>query len=376
MRDTLLVVDDDVFMHAMYDNALGETYRLVAAENAADAWMLADAEKPQLIILDVEMPGMNGYDICRRFKDADATAAIPVIFVSAKDELEDRLKGFDAGGEDYVIKPFDAATLEAKVALLLKSAAERQNLKSTIAYASTTAMTAMTSLGEMGVLIEALRNFNACADAAALAGSALGALAQFGLQGAVQVRTGADELTLTSKGEASPLEVSVISQMARMERIVQFKAKLSITYEHASLLVDNLPLDDPDRCGRLRDHLAILVEAINVRARTIAAESQTRRQDEAIARAVNRMVETLGVIDIAQRESNVATQVASHRMNESVANILHGIAISEGQEQTVIACVDAGIESILQAQASQGDLQDRLSAIVNELKALREGGAE
>ena len=62
-------------------------------------------------------------------------------------------------------------------------------------------------------------------------------------------------------------------------------------------------------------------------------------------------------------------------MNESVANILHGIAISEGQEQTVIACVDAGIESILQAQASQGDLQDRLSAIVTELKALREGSA-
>ena len=371
MPDTLLVVDDDVFMHAMYENALGESYRLVAAENAADAWMLADAEKPQLIILDVEMPGMNGYDICRRFKDAEATAAIPVIFVSAKVELEDRLKGFDAGGEDYVIKPFDAATLEAKVALLLKSAAERQNLKSTIAYASTTAMTAMTSLGEMGVLIEALRNFNACADAAALAESALAALAQFGLQGAVQVRTGAAELTLTSKGEASPLEVSVISQMARMERIMQFKTKLSITYEHASLLVENLPIDDPDRCGRLRDHLAILVEGINVRARAITAESHARRQDDAIARTVNRIVETLDVIDIAQRESNVATQIASHRMNESVANILHGIAISEEQEQTVTGCVDAGIESILQAQASQSDLQDRLSAIVTELKALR-----
>ena len=120
-KASVLVVDDDDFMHEMFVEALGKTYRVIPAESGADSLMLAQNECTDVIILDVEMPGMDGYEICRRLKKMDAAAGVPVIFVSAHDGIEDRLKGYEAGGEDYIIKPFDQQELEAKVAQLLKA---------------------------------------------------------------------------------------------------------------------------------------------------------------------------------------------------------------------------------------------------------------
>ena len=128
-KASILVVDDDDFMQEMFAEALNKNYRIIQTDSGADSLFLAQKERPDLIILDVEMPGMDGYETCRRLKKIDATADVPVIFVSAHDKIEDRLKGYEAGGEDYIIKPFDPQELETKVAQLLKSALEHAGIK-------------------------------------------------------------------------------------------------------------------------------------------------------------------------------------------------------------------------------------------------------
>ena len=73
------------------------------------------AEKPDLILLDVMMPGMDGYEVCRRLKDIPATRDIPVIFLTAKTEEAEEEKGFDVGAVDYIHKPFSAPIVLARV---------------------------------------------------------------------------------------------------------------------------------------------------------------------------------------------------------------------------------------------------------------------
>jgi len=85
------------------------------ATNGEDALVVAERELPDLILLDVMMPGIDGYDTCRRLKVNDRTAPIPVIFVTAKDRADDLSKGFEAGGVDYVTKPIDPVELAARV---------------------------------------------------------------------------------------------------------------------------------------------------------------------------------------------------------------------------------------------------------------------
>lgn len=366
----VLAVDDDFFMRNMIEDVLGESYQIITAENGADALMLAQAEPPVMILLDVEMPGMDGYETCRQLKLEDATASVPVIFVSALDQPEERLKGYEVGGDDYVIKPFDPHELKAKLTHLLDMISERTRLKEMASYATNTAMTAMTSMSEMGALLESLKKFNASMDERELAEAVLSGLSLYSLSGVVQIRTPEKTLSLSAQGEASPLEVSVIDHMTSMDRIVHFKSRMSIHYPHVAMLVNNMPEEDPDRCGRLRDHLAMLVEGAEMRAAGIVAENESRRRGVAIERMIARVTGALNEIDSSQRQNRMEIRVAFSALTDEMEKALLRVALTREQEDLLTAIVTNGIEDILNVQSAEADLQNKLSAIIREMKEI------
>ena len=112
----ILVVDDTPVNISVITGALKDTYRTKVATSGAKALTIAAAdEKPDLILLDVMMPEMDGYEVCRRLKADPATREIPVIFLTAQTEAEDETRGFEAGAVDYVHKPFSPAVVKARV---------------------------------------------------------------------------------------------------------------------------------------------------------------------------------------------------------------------------------------------------------------------
>ena len=116
----VLVVDDHTFSRMVACELLAlEGYKVLEAENGAAAIDLVLAENPDLILLDVMMPGMDGYEVCRRLKADDHTRLIPVVFVTALDDRQARLRGIEAGGDDFLIKPFDQLELSARVKSLV-----------------------------------------------------------------------------------------------------------------------------------------------------------------------------------------------------------------------------------------------------------------
>ncbi len=374
-RECIFVVDDDSFMHDMFADALGERYRIISAESGEDALLLAQTkDRPSLIIMDVEMPGIDGYETCRRFKALDATNGVPVIFVSSHDEIEERIKGYEAGGEDYIIKPFNTQELAAKVAQLLKAVSERANLKEMVNYATSTAMSAMTSIGEMGALIESVKKFSATTDDQELAVAVLAGLANYGLDGVVQIRMPERVITLTKQGEASALEVSVINHMSKMDRISSFKNRMSVHYQHVTMLVTNMPVDDLDRCGRLRDHLAMLVESADMKVSGIIAENKTKRlgaaveRGAAIERAVTNITRTLVEVDAAQRQRQVSTARIVNEFTYEMEMAYLRVGLSDSHEKFMTGVLQSGIDKILEAQSKEVDIQDKMTSIIRELK--------
>jgi putative two-component system response regulator len=114
---TLLVVDDEPSNLAAMESALSDDYPLLLfARNGAEALETAFLHLPSLVLLDVQMPGMNGYEVCRRFKADPRTEAIPVIFITAMSNMDDEEEGFAAGGVDYILKPFSRPILKARIA--------------------------------------------------------------------------------------------------------------------------------------------------------------------------------------------------------------------------------------------------------------------
>ncbi len=111
----LLIVDDEPANLAILRRILKNDYSLMLARGGAEALELADKHRPSLILLDIQMPGMDGYAVCRALKANPATEAIPVIFVTTLSELGNEEAGFDAGCVDYLNKPVHAGIVRARV---------------------------------------------------------------------------------------------------------------------------------------------------------------------------------------------------------------------------------------------------------------------
>lgn len=367
-KNSMLVVGADVTTREIIDEVLGKRYSIHIAESGEDALVLVETERPDAIILDMEISDMNGYESCRRIKEIEA--AIPVIFVSSLDSNEERLKSYEAGGADYITKPFYPPELEAKVTYLLWMASERATLKERASYATSTAMTAMTSMGEMGTLLEALKNFGSCSDYKSLVTTMLNSLSQYGLNGAAQIRSQEGAITINHYGEATPLEISVMGQMARMGRIMQFKSRMSIAYPHVSLIVNDMPVEDADRSGRLRDHLAMLVEGAEARFQGIEAAIESQKRGKAIELVVSRISEALKDIDIHQRQGRTETIMAFAALNEDVEKALLRLALTQAQDEYISTIIRDGTERIMEAQYAETNIQDKLTGIINELKEI------
>jgi two-component system, sensor histidine kinase and response regulator len=126
----ILIVDDipaniQLLSQVLIENGY-KVRKLISGQRALKA---VELQAPDLILLDIKMPGMDGYEVCRQLKASEATCAIPVIFISALDDVFDKVKGFEAGGADYIIKPFEPVEVLARVSAQLKMQRLQQQLR-------------------------------------------------------------------------------------------------------------------------------------------------------------------------------------------------------------------------------------------------------
>ena len=118
---TILLVDDEpVQMRAMVAELTALGFETLIARDGVDGLRKAERGRPDLILLDIRMPGWDGYEICRRLKTSPATRAIPVIFLTALGETAEKLQGFQAGCVDYITKPFDQREVLARISAHLQ----------------------------------------------------------------------------------------------------------------------------------------------------------------------------------------------------------------------------------------------------------------
>ena len=119
-KGKILVVDDEIYIVLILDVSLGmEGYEVVTALDGEQAIEKANSEHPDLIVLDIMMPKLDGYETCKRLKADDATRGIPVILLSAKGRNIDQKIGFEVGADDYITKPFSPRKLVERINAIL-----------------------------------------------------------------------------------------------------------------------------------------------------------------------------------------------------------------------------------------------------------------
>jgi sigma-B regulation protein RsbU (phosphoserine phosphatase) len=119
----VLIVDDAKTNIDILVEALRDEYKLSVALDGAAALLSVEKNQPDLVLLDIVMPGLDGYEVCRRLRAQESTRELPIMFLSSLEDVRDKTRGFEAGGNDYLTKPFEVLEVKARVRSLLKAKA-------------------------------------------------------------------------------------------------------------------------------------------------------------------------------------------------------------------------------------------------------------
>ncbi len=118
-KKTILIVDDEPHIVELIELSLGDEYEYFVAKNGKEALAIVEKNRPDLVLLDIMMPGMDGFEVCRRLKGNQASKNLVIAMLSAKKEDHDILNGIDQGAIAYITKPFKPIELQEKVKELL-----------------------------------------------------------------------------------------------------------------------------------------------------------------------------------------------------------------------------------------------------------------
>lgn len=381
----VFIVEDAEPARRLLETALSADYAVETFPTAEDcmARVSEPALMPNLFLLDVDLPGINGFDLCRQIHQMNGGDTVPVIFVSALDDLESRLEGYKAGGSDFVVKPYKIAEIRQKVEVAQRLVQRESMLHLRVAEANSMACTVMSSLGEYAGLLNFLRELNYCEHERALAEAFLGLLAVYQLRGAIQLRLRGNRCTFSPEGENRPLEESVIAKVSEMGRIVEFKQYAAYNYDRVSILINNMPLADPDTCGRIRDNLCIAAESIETKLNALEtastvqqlqvqqAQMQRARTQSDIGDLVEALQQTIEHFNEKYTRAQHSMATLSTELQGKLLASFAYLGLNEAQEGELLSMVHDKISAIAQLYNFSAETQQVLAEISERLRVMQ-----
>ena len=356
----ILVIDDSPEDIQFVMENLKDEFAILAATSGQKGLELAAKEpKPDVILMDVVMPEMDGYETCRRLKENPETKDIDIIFVSANETTEEKLAGYDAGGSDYLIKPVQPKELIQKVKLAISNKQAREEVANDKDMAFKTAMTAMTSAGEQGIVLEFLRNSFAINNVKDLAHRLVESTSSYELNNAVQLRTDNEVVNFGSTDPLPPLEADLLTGLKDKGRIIEKDKRAIFNFAGVSVLIKNMP-DDDDKRGRLRDHLAILYEGA-------AAKLDSLNLRQQIARVVEDSHQAFQAIEVEQKAHKKFSQQIMDDMLQDLEAAFMSWGLNEDQEASLVNVVQTGVGKSLDNFEKGLDIDEQMRSIIQRM---------
>ncbi|MBH0019345.1 response regulator [Pseudoalteromonas sp. SWXJ133] len=368
----ILAVDDEPFNLEIIDEILEELdFELQVATSGPECLNMVEGYMPQVILLDVSMPQMNGYEVCKALKANPNTAHIIVMFVSARGTVEERMEGYSVGAEDYIVKPFGHDELKSKLKNLNQVLVEKQSLEKQVEDATSTAFNAMANSSEMGKIVNYVENIGFINDPQELGKALIDCLQSFDLQSNIEFRDNDQISHFALNGVCSPIVVELFEMLKNKGRLHEFSHRILVNYELISLLILNMPDHDPDKHGRIRDHVCFIVSVTEQQLRAIMTKKMLESQHaklNAVASTVHSKFNGLISLLNDNRQNN---EKVFKQLQEELEERIPSMGLDEDQEVFIYKKVDetfqnsvASEKSVKQVKAAFAEIEQDLSLLL------------
>lgn len=368
----VLVIDDDKFVQKVIRKAIeGAGLSCRMANDGESGIEEALRIAPDIILLDVEMPGINGYEVCDRLRNLSQVKDTPIVFLSSLSSLRERLQGYEVGGDDYLTKPFEQENLLARINVLLKYREEKKELQAQYQLAQETAIIAMTGTSELGLAMEFLERSLTYHTFDEMAQGLFETTDRLSLDCCLLVRAD-EQYWYSSEGALSPLEKELISMSDQSVRFLDFGQRTLVNYPNASLLVKNMPLDDMQHYGQIKDLLPILLSAVNTKINALNTQNALINQSADLLKSYVMIRKHFYGLATALVENRDKSRVLMQNMVHDISYDLLRLGLEEDQEEQLLQRFDSGVEVLMEQMESGPELASTIKLILDQLKVNNE----
>lgn len=360
----IMIVDDEKINVEFLTFSLKDKYQLESCTKGNECLEIIKDFKADIFLLDVMMPEMNGFELCRKIKDNPEFENSVVIFFSALETTEGKLEGYSSGADDYVTKSIPMAELTAKID---KHCSRIESNKKSTEMAMTIAETAMKNGGEISHINKFLESLNSCQDYGCLLSKSMSAFDSFGLNAVLQLRNGGISTDYINGSSPNHLEIELLSHNHGSEKIISLGKRCIFNFKNSSLLVRAMPRDE-ETAGRYRDHLASIMNGVEAKMHSLALELDLKEKKEnALISVSSELQATIQQLMSRFTEYDTRTRNVVEAMESELHLAFSVLDLTEEQEQYFMGIVEGGISQLSDMFGEGLEIDKQFNGIVNHL---------
>ncbi|MEW6991925.1 PleD family two-component system response regulator [Colwelliaceae bacterium 6441] len=369
MYSKILVIDDDKFIHKVISRALEPVgFEVEYAFDGDSGIDQALAKKPDIILLDVEMPGANGYEVCQRLRNIETLNDVAIVFLSSQSSLRERLQGYEVGADDYLTKPFEKEHLIARLKVLSKYQEERSTLKEQYKLAQKTALSALTGTSEISIVMQFMEKTIRYNSVEEIVEGLIDTTNKFAIECCLCIpNDSGPNIWHSSDGTISPIEKELVEMSDPTKRFMDFGCRTVVHYHPVKMLVKNMPLENMDRYGRLKDLLPVLLSIVNTKLSSIKTYVALIDQSKDLRLSFTDIRKNLFTLASTIVDNRELSKSLSDKAIQDLNMKLMGMGLEADQESYLLEVIESSFSETLQAIDMGSQLRNSFSFILDNL---------